>query len=363
MSKITQQRLVNLQQFVNKWSPIIYHHPDEKYYPVSIDWLMANSALIDYSDPKNAQTISPITNQDIYNLSKKHNFETKTDGSILFAFGNELHRGEHPTRNIPCYALIKDFGDKIHVIYIYLYAYNGEYPILGLLNAGQHPADIEHMTLEFEGRGEDKLLRVMYSAHGTKDGRWVAADQVPMEDGKIVAYMALNGHGLYPKEGIAFRLGGLANDYLGKGAKWEPRPQLIFLPNDPNFEIDTMGWVAFNGRFGGDARPGNTDGIAPLLDKGWIRGTDILDESQLNPPIIFSPTVGNILINVKNILVFVIVYFIIYKILQLNDEYLFSPKDGQYSWKEHSATIAIFIILFIIVREVAKRIAKKFVPS
>jgi hypothetical protein len=175
--------------------------------------------------------------------------------------------------------------------------------------------------------------------------------------------MALNGHGLYPKEGIAFRLGGLANDYLAKGEKWEPKPQLIFLPDNPNFDINTMGWVAFNGRLGGELRPGNTDGIAPLLDKGWIRGTDILNESELKPPIIFSPTIGNILINIKNIIEFVIVYFITYKILQLNDQYLFSPKDGKYTWKEHLATIIIFILLFKIVKEISKKIAKRFIPS
>ena len=85
---MSTQELTKMQQLANKWSPIIYHHPDEKYYPVSIVWLMANSILIDYSDLNNIQPISPITNQDIYNLAKKHNFEIKTDGSILFSFGS-----------------------------------------------------------------------------------------------------------------------------------------------------------------------------------------------------------------------------------------------------------------------------------
>jgi len=361
MSKLTQEELKNVQQLVDKWSPIIYHHPDEKYYPVSIDWLMANSALIDFSDSKTPIINSPITNKDIYNLSKKYNFEIKTDGSILFAFGNELHRGEQPTRNIPCYALLRDTKDKIYITYIFLYGYNGEYPILGLTYAGYHPADIEHMTVELNQKGE--LIRVMYSAHGTKDGRWIKASEVPMENNKIVTYMALNGHGLYPQEGIAFRLGGLANDYLGKGSKWEPKSQIIFLPNDPNFEVNTMGWVAYNGRLGGEARKGNTDGIAPLLDKGWIQGFDILDEKELNPPIIFSQTVGNALINVKNIIIFIIVYFAIYNILKLTDSYIVAPKDGTYGWKEHSITISIFLILIFILKTVATKLIKKFAPS
>lgn len=360
-SKVTEQELKNIQETINKWAPIIYHHPDEKYYPVSIEWLMANSALIDYTDPKNPVSVSPVTNQDIYDLSKKHNFEIKTDGSILFSFGSDLHRGEHPTRNIPCYVLVKEAEGKIHITYIFLYAYNGEYPILGLLNAGQHPADIEHLTVELTQQGQ--LTRVMYSAHGTKDGRWVSAKDVPMENGRIIAYMALNGHGLYPKEGIAFRLGGLANDYLGRGASWDPKPQLIFLPDHPNFDVKTMGWVAFNGRLGGEARPKNTDGIAPLLDKGWVRGTDILDEKQLTPPIIFTPTVGNILINIKNIILFIIVYFILYKILTITDEYIIQPKNNVYTLKEHAVAITIFLVLFVIFRMIATKIIKKFVPS
>jgi len=360
-SKLTSEELKNIQTMINKWVPIIFHHPDEKYYPASIEWLMANSALIDFSDPKNPVSVTPITNQDIYDLSKKHNFEIKTDGTILFSFGNELHRGEHPTRNVPCYVLVKEVEGKIHIMYLFLYAYNGEYPILGLLNAGQHPADIEHLTVELTKQGE--LTRVMYSAHGTKDGRWVAAEDVPMENGRIIAYMALNGHGLYPKEGIAFRIGGLANDYLGRGAMWDPKPQLIFLPNDINFDVNTMGWVALNGRFGGDARPGNTDGIAPLLDKGWIRGNEILDESELNPPIIFSPTFGSILINIKNIIVFIILYFIIYKILTMTDAYIFKPKDNVYTLKENFVTIAIVMVLFIIIRAIATEVIKKFIPS
>jgi hypothetical protein len=360
-NKITVQELKNIQETINKWAPIIFHHPDEKYYPVSIEWLMANSALIDYTDPKNPVSVSPVTNQDIYDLSKKHNFEFVRGGTILFSFGSELHKGEHPTRNIPCYVLVREVEGKVHITYIFLYAYNGEYPILGLLNAGQHPADLEHLTVELTQQGQ--LTRVMYSAHGTKDGRWVAAKDVPMENGRLIAYMALNGHGLYPKEGIAFRLGGLANDYLGRGASWDPKPQLIFLPNDINFDVNTMGWVAFNGYFGGEARPGNTDGIAPLIDKGWIRGTDILDESQLNPPIIFSNTVGNVLINVKNIIVFIIVYFMIFNLLKLIDKYVFDPTDGEYGLKEHATTIAIFLILFVIIKMIATKIIKKFVPS
>jgi hypothetical protein len=357
----TEEEKLEMLAMAEKWSPIVYHHPDEKYYPVSIDWLMANSVLLDYTESP-PFTVSPITNQAIYDLAMKHRSEIKTNGDILFSFGKELHRGEQPTRNVPCYALFKEVGDKLHLIYIFLYAYNGEYDILGLTNAGMHPADIEHMTLEFD-KDHQTLLRVMYSAHGVKDGRWVPASKLPMEDGKIVGYMALNGHGLYPESGIAFRLGGVANDYLGRGDKWVPKPELIFLPDDPNFDIATMGWTAFNGRFGGEARRGNTDGIAPLLDKGWIRESDILNESELSPPFIFSETEGRIIITLKNIALFVIVYFIVYGILKFTDGYIFQPSDGVFGWREHLLTITLFMIVLAILHTGAVALIQKYVPS
>ena len=89
----------------------------------------------------------------------------------------------------------------------------------------------------------------------------------------------------------------------------------------------------------------NTEGIAPLLDKGWIRDSDILNESELNPPFIFSKTEGQIIITLKNIALFVIVYFIVYGILSFTDGYIFQPRDGVFGWREHLLTITLFLIV------------------
>jgi hypothetical protein len=351
--RFSEAELADLQLFAERVSPVVYLHPDEKYYPVSMKWLMENSSLVLFGNPD--RVVRPITNSAIYDLAQAFDFVPKTDGSIIFSFGPELHRGEQPTRNVPCYVLYKDLGDRLHLSYIYVFAYNGEYPILGLLTAGSHPGDIEHMTLEFDKQSRS-LRRVFYGAHGTKDGRWVSARDVPLEAGRPVAYNALNGHGLYPKPGVAFRFGGVANDYLAKGLRWDPRPELIFLPGDANFNVEKMGWVAFNGRFGGEARPGNTDGIAPLIDKNWVYGTDVMDEAELSPPRILSHEQGKMLNNLKNITIFVVAYSVVFNILKFIEPMSFS-------WKSHIIAIVISIILFVAAKQAGTAILKKYLPS
>ena len=53
----------------------------------------------------------------------------------------------------------------------------------------------------------------------------------------------------------------------------------------------------------------------------------------------------------------------IFNLLKLIDKYVFDPTDGDYGLKEHSTTIAIFLILFVIIKMIATKIIKKFVPS
>lgn len=224
---MSDQTVQNYNTLIDKWSPIVYLHPEEKYFPCSVDWLNANSVLIDHNTQP-PTIIQPVSNTALYNVSSKYNFERRVSGDIVQSFTSELYPGQIPINQVPIYALVRSLNDKLYITYVFFYAKNGEYSILGLSNAGQHPADIEHITVELNSDGS-QLLRVLYSAHAPKDARWVKAENVPTEDGKIVVYSAVNGHGLYPSEGTVFRLFGLTNDYTEKGTKWEPRPILVFL--------------------------------------------------------------------------------------------------------------------------------------
>jgi hypothetical protein len=341
--KVTGESINFEESLIKKYNPIIYFHPEEKYFPCSIDWLLKNSTLVDFNTIPETKIKSP-TNRDMYETSKKYNFKSFTNGDQILSFGNELYNGEIPVRDVPCYVLIKKrpATDRIYIMYIYLYPYNGEYDILGIERAGSHPADLEHITVELNGKGE--LLRVMYSAHGSKDGRWVTAKEVPMEGDRIVAYVAVNGHGLYPKEGTAFRLFGVANDVMESGKKWDPQTKRIYLHTEPEFNIDTMGWTMFNGRLGGSMKRGDTSGISNLLDKNWYQDIDILDQNELKSPVLMHPYVNALLVLLKDIALFVISYFIIYGLLLLTKKILKIDTCG-FPFTIHLITIAVVLLL------------------
>jgi hypothetical protein len=327
--------------------------------------LLQNSRLDDFVK---GTTISPVRHIDLFNQAVSDNFAKRSEGDLVLSFDSQVFKGEHPMRNVPCYALYREKNNKIYLTYIFVYAKNGEYSILGLANAGQHPADLEHLTVDLD-MATQSLIRVMYSAHGTLDGRWVKESDIEMENGKIVCYMALNGHGLYHKEGIAFRLFGLANDDLAKGMKWEPRVFRWYGKNDTLFNPATMGFTVYNGRFGGEPVKGDVSGIMGLPDKNWYGpNAELIDdvpESSLNSPIIFSPTVGKILITIKNLVLFALVYFMIYGTLKFVDNRIYSSSfnDGGFTMKEHFTTILLFFILVHVFFKVVGAIINKYAPS
>jgi len=344
-------------ELIKQYSPIIYFHPDEKYFPCSSEWLMKNSTLVDYniSPPK---VYSDVTNQVMYDVSKLYNFQRKGDGELILSFDNSLYKGEIPIKNVPIYTLFREEGGKIFITYIVLYAYNGEYPIFNLIMAGMHPCDIEHITVQLDKGGI--LERIFYGAHGTKDGRWVEKEDIPLENGKIVCYVALTGHGMYPKEGIVFRLFGVANDHTAKGQRWEPKPFQIFKFDNPSFNPSTMGFFAYNGRLGGPMEKGNTDGITGLPDKSWFQNIEDRDQNTYNSPTILSPEFGGLLVTVKDVAVVCLLYFFVYFLLQFSKRFI---KGEQLSYKNHFFAIFASLIIFALVISILKGILKKYVPS
>lgn len=58
-----------------------------------------------------------------------------------------------------------------------------------------------------------------------RDGRWVAADEMPRTaDGRPLSYIAINGHGSYPRAGFIPRIFLAFNDRTGKGVNMESSP-------------------------------------------------------------------------------------------------------------------------------------------
>ncbi|EFN60057.1 hypothetical protein CHLNCDRAFT_133315 [Chlorella variabilis] len=123
--------------------------------------------------------------------------------------------------------------EALELTYITLYAHNGAYRVggVGLIKTGDHDGDWEHCTARVHPT-TGELLGMWYNAHRCRDGCWVAGPQVPRDPqtGRVAAYVALHGHGTYPRPGRVLRHFFLGNDLCsGAGPVWRPR-RVVLLP-------------------------------------------------------------------------------------------------------------------------------------
>ena len=347
-------------QLIQKFSPVVYIHPKEKYYPCNIEWLLRYSTLVDFNlpadNPKRA-IVSP-TNQDLYDAAARYNFERRVDGDLILSFPPGVYGGQRPLSDVKTYCLPRTKDGKIYLTYIFVFAYNGEYSIANLRNVGQHPGDIEHITLELNI--DQTLSRVFFSAHGTKDGRWVKASDVEMEDGRVVAYNAMNGHGLYPTDGVVFRLGGFGNDFLSKGPRWAPTAELIVPRSDPDFNPATMGWTVFYGRFGGEPKLGNTAGISGLADKAWVRDIDNPNAEAYKPPKIYNMKTSGLAWAGKQIVKVIAAWLVLFWILKKVSKATYV---SDINLSHHLTVIVIALIGYLVWKNGGNALIKKYVPE
>jgi hypothetical protein len=280
-----------MQAAVDKYTPIFYFHKDEKYYVSSIPWTLEKSNLVRYdtwpgvqwTDGKIVET--KVTPKVLFDYSEK-NHQGQTGIKTLYIelkkelFDKALFGQKDELDKVPVYAYVKEREDRYIIYYIIYFPFNEGKNVMYLQQAGDHEGDIEHLTVEVSKK-DNTLIRVHYGAHGTADGRWVAGKDVPMEDGRIVAFVGKGGHGLYPTEGVAIRLGGVANDFMGKDVVWKPKVEIIKSRDQPGFDVEKDGWIHFAGRWG-------YDGVGSLNDKGWFQWGD-KEEKDLNPPPLYPP--------------------------------------------------------------------------
>ncbi|KDD77060.1 hypothetical protein H632_c29p0 [Helicosporidium sp. ATCC 50920] len=121
----------------------------------------------------------------------------------------------------------------LEITYTTLYAFNGAYRLgaVSPILVGSHPGDWEHLTMRVSWPS-GALLGVWFNSHRRRDGEWCPAQaaEVDAVSGRVCAYVALNGHGTYPRPGRVWRHFGLANDNTCRsGAAWAPK-RVVLLP-------------------------------------------------------------------------------------------------------------------------------------
>jgi len=212
----------------------------------------------------------------------------------------EIFRGCYRDVNqAPCYLRIRDGwvdGEACYGLSYYVFtAYNGAYPT-PIGKCGSHEGDWEHVTI-YVSKKTGALHSVFYSCHGESDGQLrlakdaqgVSNPEIELVDrdndglSHVVAYMAVNGHGMYPKAGSYSRLYGFGTDRTEKGVLWNG--PLTILPESYDVQsIDgnpSLFWMAYWGVWGcpeesgkshhtgGTIREEGGNPEAPLRQKRW----------------------------------------------------------------------------------------------
>lgn len=275
-----------LLTLINKYAPVIYLHPDERYFPmsaeeyftspeVSVKKFVGKKRIVNGKPTSRTETViekGKVNFQELYNLSKK---EISND-NLYIDIPDRVKFGSNPTENkneqgaltTPAYAIAFEQGDKIYLQYIFLYGFNAPYVIKNELFLGAHEADLEHFTVELD-KNTKRATNIFYAAHGENEGILLSRDQMMSEGQRYlegthpIVYIARGGHGTYPKEGIYVRFVGMANDITQKGLRWEPKFIRVYQKNDERFDPKSMGWLYFPGTYG-------VRGVASIADKDWF---------------------------------------------------------------------------------------------
>ena len=223
---------MNKQDLIKKYAPIVYLHPDEDYFPCTIEYFWQNSSLWN----QDGVCVVPEGKMSVEKLPVDPN-----DTDWYLDVDNQYLKGCKEVNKVPFYVNIVDNGDTYQIFYIFFYAYNGSFWLCGVpekncpcFAVGAHKADVEHICVEVK-KGQvynkDSVTRVYFAAHGHNDGQWISAKDLVWEGDKILCYSAKHSHASYQKLGTIWRCLGFINDNTGRGTVWTPH-QLVYIDND-----------------------------------------------------------------------------------------------------------------------------------
>uniref|UniRef100_A0A7N0V8K1 Uncharacterized protein n=1 Tax=Kalanchoe fedtschenkoi TaxID=63787 RepID=A0A7N0V8K1_KALFE len=190
------------------YGPLVYLHPDEEYFPSSVEWFFDNGALL----YRQGNEGSPVR---IDSAGSSLPQGGSNDGAFWLDLPAEDNARESVKRgdlgSFKAYLHVKPaLGGAATDLAIWLfYPFNGpakakiEFLNVKLGRIGSHVGDWEHLTLRISNL-DGKLQSVYFSQHGR--GQWISASQLEYASGtKPVAYASHNGHALYPNAGLVLQ--------------------------------------------------------------------------------------------------------------------------------------------------------------
>jgi hypothetical protein len=301
--------LVKEADLIEKYRPYLILDKEEEYYPMAVDDYFLNpSVKLVYdkghtsSDYKFLGRKSVSDGEVIFqgsslcgdakdtciSMEKIYNFDKYSGRELFFIFDNDqVYKGNRDLSKVPIYAVLKKIeregSVEYQIQYLTFFGFNGAYKIgkipfvndLSLIDANAHEADLEHMTVIVnvdKVTEAERLDKVYYGSHGTKEGVWLDAQSIKFFPGttRPISYVAKGGHGNYQNIGEWVRIFGFANDLTREGKHWDPEVIRVYEEGEDGFDPKTMGWLYHNGALG-------PRGVSAPVDQAWFNKSEVGD--------------------------------------------------------------------------------------
>ncbi|MFN7662853.1 MAG: Vps62-related protein [Alphaproteobacteria bacterium] len=247
-----------MTDLIRRFGPIVYFHPQERYFPDSIE-SFANKAYVEcFTEEKRGKKVKQTSvlrhDNDIPSTLKG----LSQSESCIFALKEEeikkkAYRGQSPASDgsitAPCYVHVFKLRPNYYILqFIYFYPYNGPTVGIGKLTLGTHEGDWEHMDVHIEKRNGDwTIARVHYAAHQQFKGGMYEPGKFPEENGHPLAYAAKYGHASLPRQ---VWLDGNLDTTKKSKYRWNCSENYkIFAVNGRPWPDDAW-WANFKGRWG-----------------------------------------------------------------------------------------------------------------
>jgi hypothetical protein len=252
---------------MNRFAPVVYLHPDERYKPAGVDWYLTRVELV--YDNEVLLTLGNVTVSAL--VSQEKDGKYSGEGTDVTKFRLQ-HTGDYSfqawTRdgyfsyadqvNIksPCYVHVRpvqDHPELIDIQYWFFYPYNGPTESSAGLNHAEYEGDWEHITVRVRD-SDESVIQVHFARHSQGWCKWYDPSDVTfIDETHPVVYSALHSHASYTDAGDFSRYWPLTNDQTSDGGSvWDTRGKCYNM-GEHDAPNPGMEWIRYTGKWGRDS--------------------------------------------------------------------------------------------------------------
>ncbi|CAL5184777.1 unnamed protein product [Lathyrus oleraceus] len=246
-----------IEAILQVYSPFLYLHSDEEYFPSSVNWFFSNGALL----YKKGDELNPIQiQQNGTNLPQDHNYDDSYWINLPVDDANKEKVKRGNLESAESYVHVKPmFGGTFSDIVMWIYyPFNGparakvELINIKLGKIGEHVGDWEHVTLRVSNL-DGKLWQMYFSQHSS--GSWVDSSQIEFQNDttkRPIVYASLHGHAAYPHEGLVLlgENGIGVRDDTNKGSNVMDMGKFVLVSADYLGSVKEPAWLNFYREWG-----------------------------------------------------------------------------------------------------------------